>query len=63
MNSFIIFMICALIYFLPGIIATSRHHKNSTGVFILNLFLGWTFLGWVVALVWSVAAKEETKKD
>ena len=44
------------IYFLPAIIGFSRGHHNSAAIFLLNLFLGWTFLAWVAALVWSVTA-------
>jgi len=40
------------IYFLPAIIG--RKKKNATAICVLNLFLGWTFFGWLVALVWSV---------
>ncbi|NBX53217.1 MAG: superinfection immunity protein [Proteobacteria bacterium] len=43
-----------LVYFLPFIISLSRKHKDSTAIFVLNLFLGWTFVGWVVALIWAV---------
>jgi len=42
------------IYFLPTLIAFLRRHKNSLAIFLLNLLLGWTVLGWVVSLVWSV---------
>lgn len=42
-----------LIYFIPSIVA---HNKSqATSVLILNLFLGWTFVGWVAALVWAVS--------
>jgi len=41
------------LYFLPSIIASLRNHSNRVSIFVLNLFLGWTFLGWVVALIWS----------
>lgn len=44
------------VYFLPCIIAGGRAHPNGTGIFVLNLFLGWSLLGWVVALIWSVSA-------
>lgn len=40
-------------YFLPALVANSRHHRNAAAIFMLNLFLGWTFLGWCAALVWS----------
>ena len=41
-------------YFLPALIAFLRQHKNKLAIFLLNLLLGWTVLGWVVSLVWSV---------
>jgi hypothetical protein len=44
------------IYFLPTIIAAARHHHNALAIFLLNLLLGWTVLGWVGSLVWSVTA-------
>jgi hypothetical protein len=43
------------VYFLPSLIAFSRQHKNKIAIFLLNLLLGWTVLGWVGSLVWSVA--------
>ncbi|MDD5584775.1 MAG: superinfection immunity protein [Candidatus Omnitrophica bacterium] len=42
------------IYFLPSLIALLRHHKNKLAIFLLNLFLGCTVIGWVSSLVWSV---------
>lgn len=48
-------MVVAL-YFLPVIIAWSRGHHNKAPIFLLNLFLGWTGLGWLAALIWSVSS-------
>ena len=42
------------LYFLPFLIASLRQHKNIFAILLLNLFLGWTGIGWVIALVWSV---------
>ncbi|MFH1655452.1 MAG: superinfection immunity protein [Candidatus Omnitrophota bacterium] len=42
------------LYFLPFLIAALRQHKNVLAIFLLNLALGWTFLGWIAALIWSV---------
>jgi hypothetical protein len=42
-----------IIYLLPTIIASSRKHHNAGAIFALNLLLGWSFIGWIVALVWS----------
>ena len=43
------------LYFLPTIIAASRKKRNIAAIAVLNIFLGWTLIGWVIALVWSVA--------
>ena len=45
-------------YFLPTIIACIRKHTNVWAIFVLNLFLGFTLIGWVIALVWAVHKKE-----
>jgi hypothetical protein len=42
-----------LIYIYPWLAARRRSHPDASAIGILNLFLGWTFLGWVVALVWA----------
>ena len=42
------------VYFLPTLIAFLIQHKNKLAIFLLNLLLGWTILGWVGSLVWSV---------
>ena len=41
-------------YFLPSFIAILRNHKNKLAILLLNILLGWTVLGWVGSLVWSV---------
>jgi hypothetical protein len=43
-----------LLYFLPAIIGRDR--CDATGIFLLNLFLGWTVVGWVIALIWACSA-------
>jgi len=44
-------------YFIPSIYAHHAKKKNAEAITLLNLFLGWTVIGWVLALVWS-ATKE-----
>jgi hypothetical protein len=46
--------IAVILYFLPGIIAGRRRHRNYPAIAVLNIFLGWTFLGWIGALIWSL---------
>lgn len=52
----LLFALSLAIYFLPCIIADKRGHPNIMAIFALNLLLGWTFVGWVVALVWASTA-------
>jgi len=40
-------------YFLPGIIASRRKHKDRAAIWLLTFFTGWTGIGWVVGLVWA----------
>ncbi len=59
----VIMMVLMLVYLLPTLIAAARRTQNRIAILSLNLLLGWTLIGWVVALVWSlsrVTAKAET---
>ena len=47
-------LILVLLYFLPAIIG--RDKSDATGIFLLNLFLGWTLIGWVAAFIWACAS-------
>ncbi|MBI5018302.1 MAG: superinfection immunity protein [Deltaproteobacteria bacterium] len=46
----------AVLYFLPALVAVRRHHHNRAAIALLNLFLGWTGVGWALALVWAATA-------
>jgi uncharacterized membrane protein YbhN (UPF0104 family) len=59
----IVLLLLLVGYFLPFIIALARKHVDSTAIFVLNLFLGWTFFGWVGALVWAVKKFEVKAKN
>ena len=41
----------SFLYFLPWAIAATRGRPNTGGVFLVNLLVGWTIVGWVIALV------------
>ena len=43
-----------VMYFLPSIIALTRSKRDLLAIFLLNLFLGWSVIGWIVALVWAL---------
>lgn len=40
-------------YFAPAFVALCRSHPSEIAIVVLNLFLGWTFFGWVIALIWA----------
>ena len=63
MGGVIVLLLLLVGYFLPFIIALARKHVDSTAIFVLNLFLGWTFFGWVVALVWAVKKFDSNSKN
>ena len=56
MEFLLFFAISILVYLAPAFIASTRGHHQTMAIFVLNLFLGWTLLGWVGALVWAVTA-------
>ena len=50
-----------VVYFVPCLVASRREHKNAMPIFILNLLLGWTFIGWVGAMVWAMTDNVKDK--
>jgi len=50
--------IVTLGYMLPWAIAANRHKSNQGAIAVLNLLLGWTFIGWVAALVMACGAHQ-----
>ena len=45
--------VLALLYFLPTIVAAHRGHHVAV-ILILNLFFGWTGIGWFALLLWAL---------
>jgi hypothetical protein len=45
--------LAVLLYFTPFLVAAGRQHHQLLAIGMLNLFAGWTLLGWVGALVWA----------
>jgi hypothetical protein len=52
---------CGGWYMLPYLLAESHKHPHAPAIGALNLFLGWTLLGWVVALAWASAKPGEAR--
>jgi hypothetical protein len=53
----VLITLLSIFYLLPFAIAFNRKRANTGAIFALNLFLGWSLIGWVIALVWAL--KEE----
>lgn len=47
-------VLAVLLYFAPTITAHRRCHPQREAIFATDFLLGWTFLGWCVALIWTL---------
>jgi hypothetical protein len=52
-----VILLCFTAYFAPALIA--RKKSTFASVLALNFFLGWTLVGWVVALAWALKAEPQ----
>lgn len=57
-GALVLFIIITFMYFIPTVVAAKRGKANTTAIFVLNLLLGWTFIGWVVALIWAASTQQ-----
>ena len=48
--------VIGILYFIPVIVSVKRNHHNMLSIFVLNLLLGWTVIGYIIALIWSCSA-------
>jgi predicted permease len=49
------------VYFLPSILAASKGHPHGPPIFLVNILLGWTIMGWLACLVWAASLPGERK--
>ncbi|WP_228027511.1 superinfection immunity protein [Bacillus fonticola] len=49
-----VLLLLGVVYFIPFLIAMLKRKTNTLAIFFLNLLAGWTFIGWVVAFIWSI---------
>ncbi len=54
MEIMLLIIIAGIGYFVPSVVALVRDHPSKGAIIALNILLGWTFLGWIGALVWSL---------
>lgn len=53
----IFWLVSLFLYFLPAFLA--RNKPNFTSILILNILAGWTFIGWIIALVWAISSDSQ----
>ena len=53
--SIIALLILSGAYLIPSLIAHERNRSNLLAIVALNFFLGWTLVGWAVALMWALS--------
>ena len=49
------------IYMFPAYLAQSRGHRNGDSIGTMNLFLGWTVIGWIACLIWAQNDFDESR--
>ncbi len=55
----ILLVVGAILYFVPAALAWWLDVKSFRTIFYVNLVFGWTIVGWVVALMWAMAERNE----
>lgn len=50
----------AIVYFFPAIVASRYQHPRQPAILFLNILLGWTVIGWIIALRWAWQAHKQT---
>jgi len=61
--SFFEVFVILFLYFIPSIVAAYRKHSKSTAIRVLNILAGWTFVGWIVAVVWAYTEDNRKEKN
>lgn len=59
MEFFVLLVI--ITYLVPSIVAGVRGHRNSTAITVLNVFTGWSGIGWLGCLVWALINGSDKK--
>ena len=57
-----VFIALVLLYFVPTIVALMRKVPNQGSIAVINIFLGWTVIGWVVALAMAARSVPVTTR-
>ncbi|QOI66526.1 hypothetical protein [Erwinia phage FBB1] len=56
-----ILTIVFILYYLPTFIAIIRGHSSTFAILIVNIFLGSTIIGYIIALIWALTNPGKSK--
>lgn len=56
-------LLMGVVYLIPGIVASMRGHRNRLAIWALDVLVGWTVLGWIVALIWALTSHVAPRPD
>lgn len=59
----VVFIGSLFLYFMPSLIAYNHNKTQKLPILLLNIFLGWTLLFWVICLVWACTEEKPTIKN
>lgn len=48
------FVFLMVLYMVPSLVAIFRGHKDVVSILLINILLGWTMVGWLIAFIWSI---------
>jgi len=54
-------LLAIVAYFIPTLIAAAFQKRALGSIFVVNLLLGWTVVGWFWALIWAVAGERNVQ--
>ena len=56
----LLMILAVAFYFMPTIVAGYRHHSSVFLILVLNIFISWTLLGWLLLLIWACFGDQHT---
>lgn len=59
----VLLVVFVWIYFLPSMVASKFGHSKYYSIVVVNVFLGWAFVPWVLALAWAVSETKSVDKQ
>lgn len=53
----LVISVITLLYLFPFGVSMMRNSHNKLSIFLFNALLGWTFVGWIIALIWAAKSR------